>query len=176
MLTWKKGSASHPRSALASPISTSFNVPELVLARSAERVRQRGDSFPTKFVFNKTREKQRRMSESVYLIRERGSGEPRVLPSWLIERPSRSALIEQKKSPRRRALVGAYDAQLRFEDLACGDGELLRIHAARIFLDALIHQMRNGRDLTEFSLMLRQAGKDDRIGIVGKQRYPGPLC
>ena len=34
------------------------------------------------------------MSESVYKIREQGSGEPRVLPSWLIERPSRSALIE----------------------------------------------------------------------------------
>ena len=78
-------------------------------------------------------------------------------------------LVEQKKSPRGRALVDVYDAQLRFENLACGDGELLRIHAARILLDALIHQMRNGRDLTEFSLMLRQAGKDDRIGIVGKQ-------
>ena len=58
------------------------------LARSAERVRQRGDSFPTKFVINKTREKQRRMSESVYLIREQGSGEPRA---------SRSALIEHSR-------------------------------------------------------------------------------
>ena len=55
------------------------------LARSAERVRQRGDSFPTKFVFNKTREKQRRMSESVYLIREQGSGEPRASRSPLVE-------------------------------------------------------------------------------------------
>ena len=55
------------------------------MVRSAERVGQRGDSFPTKFVFNKAREKQRRMSESVYLIREQGSGEPRGLPSPLIE-------------------------------------------------------------------------------------------
>ena len=57
-------------------------------ARSAERVRQRGDSLPTKFIFNKTRAKQRRMSESVYLIREQGSGEPRA---------SRSALIEHSR-------------------------------------------------------------------------------
>ena len=53
-------------------------------ARLAERVRQRGDSLPAKFIFNKTRAKQRRMSESVYLIREQGSGEPRALPSSLI--------------------------------------------------------------------------------------------
>ena len=55
------------------------------MAQSVERVRQRGDSFPTKFGFNKTREKQRRMSESVYKIREQGSGEPRVSSYWLIE-------------------------------------------------------------------------------------------
>ena len=37
-----------------------------------------------KFVFNKTRAKQRRMSASAKQMREQGSGEPRVLPSSLI--------------------------------------------------------------------------------------------
>ena len=35
------------------------------------------------------------MSESVYLIREQGSGEPRVSRSPLIEQCKRSSLIEQ---------------------------------------------------------------------------------
>ena len=35
-----------------------------LLSVSAKRVRQRGDSSPTKFISNKTRAKQRRMSES----------------------------------------------------------------------------------------------------------------
>ena len=66
------------------------------MARSAERVRQRGDSFPTNFVINKTREKQRRMSESVYLIREQGSGEPRASRSSLIEQCKHSSLVGRR--------------------------------------------------------------------------------
>ena len=46
------------------------------LARSAEKVRQRGDSSPTKFVNNKTRAKQRRTKEPArcrFLSREAGN-------------------------------------------------------------------------------------------------------
>ena len=55
------------------------------MVASAERVRQRGDSLPTKFIINKTRAKQRRMSASAKQMREQGSGEPRVSRSSLVQ-------------------------------------------------------------------------------------------
>ena len=64
------------------------------MARSAERVRQRGDSLPTNFVSNKTRAKQRRTKEPVKMqVLEQGSGEPRALPSPLVELVSNDRVV-----------------------------------------------------------------------------------
>ena len=56
--------------------------------------------MPTKFISNKTRAKQRRMSASAKQMREQGSGEPRALPSPLVELVSNDRVVHHLSSLR----------------------------------------------------------------------------